>query len=261
MRFIYEYRTRDNVKHSGALNACDRDSAYAALKAQGVNPSRMIEAPGFFNKLFGKGKRWVVIGVLSVAVVGTTMTTIHWRRVAESDTGPMHRHQIYGDPVLMDELGRTGYTTVFAVEGDRFLARFAQPGVYVAPLEKQERLAVADALARLRDAKALVAEGETREIRELKRIVMWIRNELAQYLENGVGTCDTYIKRLYERQSREVMIYNRAVHQLEKTDDAVEFARVNESLRKLGLRTVLKAEKSAETEAEKSKQFPVDSQR
>lgn len=258
MKFIYEYRTRDNVKHSGVLNAYDRDSAYAALKAQGVNPSRMVEAPGFFNKLFGKGKRWVVIGTLSVAVVGTTMTTIHWRKVAESDMGPMHRHQIYGDPVLMDELSRNGYVSVFEAEGDRFLARFAQPGVYVTPLEKQERQVVAGALARLRDAKSVTVDGGPREVRELKRIVMWIRNELAQYLENGVGTCDTYIKRLYERQNREVMIYNRAVHQLEKSGDEAEFARVNESLRKLGLRTVLKAEKSNETADEKRRRNPID---
>ena len=66
MKFLSEYRTPDNVKHSGTICAADKEAAYAALKRQGIKPCRFAEAPGVFNKLFGKGKRWIAIGVLGV---------------------------------------------------------------------------------------------------------------------------------------------------------------------------------------------------
>ena len=57
MKFRYEYRTRDNARHEGVIDAPDREGVYAALKAQGVRPSFVAEVPGFFNKLFGKVKQ------------------------------------------------------------------------------------------------------------------------------------------------------------------------------------------------------------
>lgn len=69
MKFLYEYRTSDNAKHSGTISAASRDAAYAAIKVLGVRPSRVVEAPGFFNKLFGKGKRWLAIAALGVLVI------------------------------------------------------------------------------------------------------------------------------------------------------------------------------------------------
>ena len=64
MKFIYQYRTPDNVQHEGTICAATKDAAYDQLRARGVRPGRMVEAPGLFNKLFGKGKRWIAIGAL-----------------------------------------------------------------------------------------------------------------------------------------------------------------------------------------------------
>ena len=75
MKFNYEYRTSDNVRHTGVIAASDREAAFAALKAQGIRPGCLAEAPGFFNKLFGKGKRWLAIGVLGAALVGSIVYT------------------------------------------------------------------------------------------------------------------------------------------------------------------------------------------
>lgn len=68
MKFNYEYRTSDNKLHGGVVSAVSREDAFSALKARGINPARVTEAPGFFNKLFGKGKRWIAIGVLALAL-------------------------------------------------------------------------------------------------------------------------------------------------------------------------------------------------
>ena len=69
MKFNYEYRTSDNKLHAGSVRAATREDAFSALKARGINPARVTEAPGFFNKLFGKGKRWIAICVLALALV------------------------------------------------------------------------------------------------------------------------------------------------------------------------------------------------
>ena len=69
MKFVYEYRTSDNALHSGRIAALDRDAAFAALKARGIRPARLVEAPGLVNKVFGKGKRWIAIVALSVAAI------------------------------------------------------------------------------------------------------------------------------------------------------------------------------------------------
>ena len=53
MKFFYEYRTRDNERRSGEVNAADREAAFALLKSQGIRPSRLNEAPGLANKLLG----------------------------------------------------------------------------------------------------------------------------------------------------------------------------------------------------------------
>ena len=61
MKFFYQYRTRDNISHDGEISASTLDDAYAALKAKGIRPGRVVEAPGFLNKLLGKGKRAVIV--------------------------------------------------------------------------------------------------------------------------------------------------------------------------------------------------------
>ena len=69
MKFNYEYRTSDNKLHGGVVRAASRDDAFAVLKARGIRPGRVTEASGVFNKLFGKGKRWIAIVALAVALV------------------------------------------------------------------------------------------------------------------------------------------------------------------------------------------------
>lgn len=76
MKFVYEYRTSDNVRHEATVSAVSRDAAFALLKERGIRPSRIEEAPGFFNILFGKGKRWLVIVILFAILVAMTMALI-----------------------------------------------------------------------------------------------------------------------------------------------------------------------------------------
>ena len=84
MKFNYEYRTSDNKLHGGVVSAASREDAFSMLKARGINPARVTEAPGFFNKLFGKGKRWIAICVLAAALVAALVALVIRRSSTET---------------------------------------------------------------------------------------------------------------------------------------------------------------------------------
>lgn len=246
MKFTYQYRTSDNRSHTGEVNAASRDAAFAALKAQGIRPGRVEESPGFFNMVFGKGKRWIAIGVLCfVAAVSVSYALRMRQTVIESNTSALSRRQIYGDPAMMEKLEIENYASVFEKEGDRVLANFAQPALVsrlVGELYRDQalRAAVAKSIAPLAsDVEYLVPKtADSREVSELKRIVIWMHGELAAYLANGNGTPESYLRRLCERQAQEAQIYNLAKVELEKEKRPQEWERRNAILRAIGAPTV-----------------------
>lgn len=240
MRFTYQYKTSDGERHSGVYCAASKTAVYEELKRKGIKPWGVELAPGLLNRVQSLGKRGfaiiALVGVL-VAVVCYFSTRIETLE-ADADA-PVPRHQIYGDPALMGEIEANGYAGVFKSEGDRFLARFAQPGEAVAEIRDAEIARVAPLI---KDALAVderPTEQDSREVRELKRIVRWIKDELREYLSDGEGTPERYIRRLYQRQREEVAIGVRIRRELENSKDEDKLRKANETLRKLGLRTII----------------------
>ena len=238
MKFTYQYRTPDNKSHKGVIRAASKDAAYATLKAQGIKPGRVEEAPGFFNKLFGKGKRWIAIVVLALGCVASLLALRTQRSVIAAGDSPMMRRQIYGDPALMESLERENFASVFEDEGDRYLARFAQPAAIVRFPDSSWRREMAVALRKPDRPSIVIADTDAREVKELKRIVLWLRGELANYLSDGRGTPETYIRRLEERQQREITIYADIKVELERSTEPDLWEKRNATLRDLGIRTI-----------------------
>lgn len=246
MKFLYTYRTSDNRQHRGVVKAASKEAAYAALKAQGIKPGRVEEAPGFFNKVIGKGKRWIAIGVLLIITIAASIFALHTKEKAERIVNevrsaiaePRSRHQIYGDPAFMQELESNNYSAVFPHLGDRFLARFAQPGMVIRFANSDWRKEMAESLKDVLSTELKFSDSDTREVVELKQIVLGIREELRGYLAAGGGTCETFVKRMEERQVRENQIYIQAQNELANETDPDVFDRRNESLRRIGLPTI-----------------------
>ena len=253
MKFLYEYRTPDNEKHSGTINAADKEAAYAALKREGIKPCRFSEAPGFFNKLFGKGKRWMAIGVLGAGCLVLGVVAVRAVRDAQGTRhkaqGTLDRCQVYGDPGILQENESQGWTNVLCSAGDCVLAAFAQPGrgitaefdVPVVFASARWKVA-AESLAALSESEITFVEGEPEENRTMKRIVMGMRLELRQYLKDG-GSAISYCERLLDRQREELKIRNRVVEELRRegashSDFRVRLMEANENLRTMGMRTV-----------------------
>lgn len=233
MKFVYEYRTSDNAKHSGEIRAASRDDAFSALKAKGIKPFSVEEASGFFNKLFGKGKRWLAIAVLAIIAALSLDYALTVR--SEIDIADFtDRHQIYGDPSIIANMEEGGYSSVFDLAGERYLAFYAQPGREVRlPRELSSKVETLDeCLAH----EIIVADSDPREVAELKRIVNGMKKELAAYLEEA--SVKDFVRALNERQTEERLIYQRVVNELNGSTDRALYEERNRSLRDLGLPTI-----------------------
>lgn len=247
MKFLYEHQDKANKRHRGVLNAPTRADAYAALKAQGIKPIHCDEAPGFFNLLFGKGKRWIaiiVLGalclVLAVVVGRGVLTAPQPSSVEESFDSPIRR-QIIGDAAIIEKGLRMGWADVFDAEGDRFLASFAIPGVAPAIRSTTEE--------KLREALETQTLGnsttQTLEARQIRAIVSGMKKEINKLLKDGWTLREVGIA-LVRRQEQEIGYYERAKTEIETaakskmSPKALEelLDRRNDSLRKLGIRLV-----------------------
>ena len=249
MKFLYEYRSSANERKSGVIRASTRDAAYALLREKGIKPTRVTDAPGFFNKLFGRGKRWLAIGVL-----GAGCLVLGWFAVlaprAERQA-PCERQQIYGDPEILRHHAETGWREVFSEGGDRLLAAFAQPGVEVDSLYRIPQRGAAEfvefcgrQLAGVASTEVAVADDDGDEVRMMKRIVSGMKDELREYLADG-GTAEKYYRRLLARQEAEAQLRLRAItevnSEIERGGDAKALLRErNSELRTMGIMPVVR---------------------
>lgn len=242
MKFLYEYQDKTNRRHKGTLDAPTRADAYAALKTQGIKPIRCDEAPGFINLLFGKGKRWLAIGILGALCI-VLGVIIHSTPTPSTYTSfdAATRRQIIGDTAIIEKGIRTGWADVFALEGDRFLASFAIPGIAPAIRSTTEEK-LKDAL---RCSPSPSPFTSTLEARQIHAIVSGMKREINDLLKSGwtlreVGTA------LVRRQEQEIGYYERAKTEIDAaakskmSPEALEelLDRRNDSLRKLGIRFV-----------------------
>ena len=249
MKFLYEYRTSDNALHKGVVRASSRDAAYADLKRRGVRPSRLVEAPGFFNKLFGKGKRWLVIAILAIlclalAVIIRSTPTPSTYTSLDASLDSQVRRQVIGDAAIIDEGVRTGWADVFELEGDRFLASFAIPGTTPAIRSTTEEK-LKEALRSTPTPPTYTSGSASLEARQIRAMVEGMKQELREFLADG-GTVVEYGKELVRRQEQELGYFNRAQNELKaaresgKPESAViELWKMrNSKLRRMGIKLV-----------------------
>ena len=248
MKFLYEYKTSDNERREGQLSAASRDAAYAELKRQGIRPSKVVLAPGFVNRISSFGKRGLVIVVLAVLclalaiAVGRGVLTAPQPSSVDASLDSLVRRQIIGDAAVIEAGIRDGWSGVFTLEGDRFLASFAIPGVPAAVRSTTEE-ELHKALSTKHSALRTDAEGI--EARQIRAMVEGVKRELRQFLADG-GTIAEYGKQLVWRQEQEIGYYNRAKGEIESAQHSgmaepalMELWRKrNASLRRMGIKLV-----------------------
>ena len=237
MRYRYFYQTKENKSLDGWIEARDRNDAYARLRKQGIKPYRLV---GRNPSAWRRGALTAVLSAaLAVSVAAYLLDYPASRREGFADG--YVRHQIYGDPAIIGNGIATRWSACGLDDGERHLARYAQPGLQVenSPIQSQEPLAeaVEASLSRRLESQ----DGEMLEYRQLKQIVESMKSELRRYLAAG-GTTKKYLVRLHERQCQEVACYRAAAQELEEArsrldDDALAalWAAKNAELRAVGL--------------------------
>ena len=248
MKYTYAYKTSDGVRHEDSMNAASREEVFAELRKRGIKAIKVVAADGSKanGEVHGVRKRvvaalvaFVALGVGVVAYLGGTRTagvSAASDATFETDTT---RRQVIGDAAIIEKGIRNGWGDVFELEGERFLASFAIPGVKAGQRNTSEK----EFTAALEN-KCVVSETDSLEARQIKAMVEGMKNEARRYLAAG-GTIVEYGKRLTERQDAEIAIYNRVKADIDKaratlseSDFMTYWEKRNDELRNLGIKTI-----------------------
>ena len=249
MKYTYAYKTSDGVRHEASMNAASRDEVFAALRKQGIKAIKVVAADGSKanGEIHGVRKRvvaalvaFVALGVGIVAYFsGTRSGGDLGGSVATAFATGQDRRQVIGDAAIIEKGIRNGWSDVFELEGERFLASFAIPGVRAGQRNTSEK-----EFAAALEHKCTVETSDSLEARQIKAMVEGMKNEARRYIAAG-GTIVGYGKRLTERQDAEIAVYNRVKADIEKARKTMSEAafmsyweKRNDELRNLGIKTV-----------------------
>lgn len=251
MKFIYSYNTHQNEKREGLIIfAPNRDAAFSELNRQGIRPYKLYPAPGLWNKVLALGWRgFVIISLIAVLGISVAISLVQHKElerdgeVREFVSGAITskvRRQLIGDQGVIEKGIRTGWSDVFAHDGERFLASFAIPGI-PATVRTTNVAALEEALKR----NVKISENDGIEARQIKSMVEGMKDELRRFIAAG-GTIEQYGRRLVSRQDDEIAIYNRTSNEIEqaaksnrgKSEIAELVDRRNEDLRRMGIKLI-----------------------
>ena len=249
MKYTYAYKTSDGTRHEATMNAASRDEVFAALRKQGIKAIKVVAGDGSKanGEVRGVRKR-VVAALVALVALGVGIVAYFSGTRTGGDLGvsvgisfqtDQARRQVIGDAAIIEKGIRNGWSDVFALEGERFLASFAIPGVKAGQRNTSEK----EFTAALEN-KCVVTDSDSLEARQIKAMVEGMKNEARRYIAAG-GTIVEYGKRLTERQDAEIAIYNRVKADIEKARATMSEAafmtyweKRNDELRNLGIKTV-----------------------
>ena len=229
--------------------AKSRDEVFAELRKRGIKAIKVVAADGSKanGEIHGVRKR-VVAALLAFVAVGVGVVAYFAGTRSGGDLGGsvavsfatgQERRQVIGDAAIIEKGIRNGWSDVFALEGERFLASFAIPGVKAGQRNTSEK----EFTAALEN-KCAASDEDSLEARQIKAMVEGMKNEARRYLAAG-GSIVEYGKRLTERQDAEIAVYNRVKADIEKARATMPesafmtyWEKRNDELRNLGIKTV-----------------------
>ena len=245
MKYTYAYKTSDGVRHEDSMNAASREDVFAELRKRGIKAIKVVAADGSKANGEVRGVRKRIVAALVVLVAVAVGIAAYFGGIRTGGTAEpsfatdQTRRQIIGDAAIIEKGIRNGWADVFKLEGERFLASFAIPGVKAGQRNTSEK-----EFALALEAKCEIDSSDSLEARQIKAMVEGMKNEARSYIAAG-GTIVEYGKRLTERQDAEIAVYNRVKADLEKarssmSDDAFMsyWEKRNDELRNLGIKTV-----------------------
>lgn len=249
MKYTYAYKTPDGVRHEATMVAKSRDDVFAELRKQGIKAIKVVAADGSKanGEIHGVRKR-VVAALVAFVALGVGVVAYFTGMRSGGDLGDsattafatgQDRRQVIGDAAIIEKGIRNGWSEVFELEGDRFLASFAIPGVKAGQRNTSEK-----EFAAALENKCEIKPNDSIEVRQIKAMVEGMKDEARRYIAAG-GSIISYGKRLTERQDAEIAIYERIKTDLEKAHSSmpedeymIYWEKRNDELRNLGIKTI-----------------------
>lgn len=250
MKYTYAYKTSDGVRHEASMDAESREVVFASLRVKGIKAIKVVAADGSKanGEIRGVRKRVLAMSVIGAALLAAAVSALvvgRGVRVAprsssvEASLDSTLRRQIIGDAAVIEIGIKTGWVDVFELEGERFLASFAIPGV-----KAGQRSTTEEELVKALGAPLAAHETDSLEARQIRAMVEGMKLEAKKYIADG-GNIIEYGKRLTERQDTEIAIYERTKAEIgaaKKTMNEDELVLLweqrNSQLRNLGIKLV-----------------------
>lgn len=229
MKFNYQYRTSDNLLHDGVIQARSREDAFSKLKASGIHPCRLCDAPGVVNFLVGRCKRWIAIAALSAITAFLVLRSVLHERSdfanADMYSQSLPRHYV-------EIPSGTHLRELFEDQCDAYLCQYAVPGRRA---ETQFSISTNDLVAAI-GKRVSIDESDPNYLKELKMIVIGIKAEMRQAINSRVVSPEQYIMRLSERQEMEAEYREQAVKRYKM--GLIDKQEVNSVLTAMGLQVI-----------------------
>ena len=244
MKYTYAYKDSDGKRHEESMDAASREEVFAALRANGIRPIKVVAADG--SKANGeiRGIRKRVVATVVILTATIAGVAAFWVGITTQASDPLlqfeneqTRRYPIGDAAIIEKGILTGWSEVFPEEGERFFASFAIPGV-----KAGQRNTTVDELTAALSRRVEPSSGDRIEARQIKAMVEGMKAEARTYIAAG-GSIVEYGKRLTERQDAEIAIYEQAKSDLEearkskaKAELVAYWEYLNSRLRNLGIK-------------------------
>lgn len=257
MKYYYAYKESNGTRHEASMNAASRDEVFKELRKQGIKAIKVVAADGSKanGEIRGIRKRVLAASVIGAALLAGALVYFLQSKVPNPQSpteflDSQTRRQIVGDVAVIEKGIRTGWSDVFELEGERFLASFAIPGVPAGQRSTTEEEILKalehDCRESLRTShSAPRTDAEGIEARQIKAMVEGMKAEARRFVSKG-GKIAAYGRKLVRRQEEEIAYYNRAKAEIENAQKAKMPAaqlndlweKRNESLRQMGVKLV-----------------------
>lgn len=245
MKYTYAYKTSDGTRHEASIDAPSREVVFETLRKRGIKAIKVVAADGSKanGEIRGVRKRVVAFVALGAAILAGTVVLFTRPDAQQPEAAgvqvvarPLPRQEIAGNRARIDAAA-----ALFTDKAEAFLARFVEPGrPFVAPECDWPSKAE---FAAILDKPVTYAEDELTEQIDFKRMLVYLKREMAFYLTHG-GYVSGYIRDLIKRQDMEIA--EREKHQkklnelLGKSDkDAYNYwLKANAQLRVMGIYSI-----------------------
>lgn len=211
MQFTYFYKTSDGVRCQGEIDAPTRDEAFAALRKQGIRAIKVVaKNPGLGIREYGYGKRTIALFSFVAAILagGAVFLLSGYSRDREPHKPDASRQERKTHTVSIEEpqphtasrqeakpirpysrrqlpkVSQNMLAAAFNRRSEMFLTRYAVPGVLPPDGVDVDEALETDFIDAM-DVPIFFLPDDTKEIRDWKRVIVGLKNEVEQSFNSG----------------------------------------------------------------------------